>query len=182
MDNLPPAEELLKKIEELEAGHAQLRQQMSRLKISEEQRNDRQRSHSISQQRSFRRRGGGRSAASVLRSTSFRHSSPLQRESRNREDDNSNSDVGGRGEPPVVKFTDRQYLNILQSMGQSVHIYDLNAKVIYWLVVHLITCYFFWSFVYLFHGLNRRKFSIIRCDSFRLTIACDCELAFHKHQ
>ncbi|KAK3002567.1 hypothetical protein RJ639_022062 [Escallonia herrerae] len=133
MENTPPpAEELLKKIQELEAGHAHLKQEMSRLVISDEQKSDRnahQRSHSISPQRTAappRRRGGGGfdgGTAAVLKmgSASFRHSSPLQRESRSGDGDNS----GGRGAgdgvggPSAVKLTDRQYLNILQSMGQN---------------------------------------------------------------
>ncbi|OIS96439.1 hypothetical protein A4A49_36467 [Nicotiana attenuata] len=45
-----PAEELLKKIQELEAGHAQLKQEMSKLTISDDHRSRRQRSHSISPQ------------------------------------------------------------------------------------------------------------------------------------
>jgi hypothetical protein len=31
-----------------------------------------------------------------------------------------------------VKFTDKQYLNILQSVGQSVHIFDHSGRIIYW--------------------------------------------------
>ncbi|XP_075087445.1 uncharacterized protein LOC107766683 isoform X1 [Nicotiana tabacum] len=51
-----------------------------------------------------------------------------QRESSNKgAEDNSN----GRG-AAAVKFTDRHYFNILQSMGQSVHIFDVNCLIIYW--------------------------------------------------
>ncbi|KAK2990233.1 hypothetical protein RJ640_014685 [Escallonia rubra] len=148
MENTPPpAEELLKKIQELEAGHAHLKQEMSRLVISDEQKSDRnahQRSHSISPQRTAappRRRGGGGfdgGTAAVLKmgSASFRHSSPLQRESRSGDGDNSRGRGGGDsvGGPSAVKLTDGQYLNILQSMGQSVHILDLNCHIIYWWV------------------------------------------------
>ncbi|KAF5752130.1 serine/threonine-protein kinase pakF-like isoform X1 [Tripterygium wilfordii] len=134
----PPAEELLKKIEHLEAAHADLQDEMSKLKVSDANRweQQRQRSHSISPQRSGpRRRGGGigieNIAARKKNSASFRHSSPLQRESRGSRDtlNNANSASGG---PSAVNFTDRQYLNILQSMGQSVHIFDLNGRIIYW--------------------------------------------------
>uniref|UniRef100_A0A5B7AWS8 non-specific serine/threonine protein kinase n=1 Tax=Davidia involucrata TaxID=16924 RepID=A0A5B7AWS8_DAVIN len=150
----PPAEELLKKIQELEAGHAHLKEEMSKLKISGDQKSDQlqqhgggghQRSHSVSPQRSAvsRRRGGGGGggfdgAAAVWKkgSASFRHSSPLQRESRSRDTSNAATIDGGGGVggcgPSAVKFTDRQYLNILQSMGQSVHIFDLNGHIIYW--------------------------------------------------
>lgn len=30
------------------------------------------------------------------------------------------------------KFTDKQYLNILQSLAQSVHVLDLNTRIIFW--------------------------------------------------
>lgn len=132
-----PAEELLKKIQELEAGHAQLKQEMSKLMLvgSNEPRleHGHQRSHSVSPQRSRfadpRRKEGGFDGAAGWRkgSASFRHSSPLQRESRSR-DSSSGKASGGAG----VHFTDRQYLNILQSMGQSVHIFDLEGRIIYW--------------------------------------------------
>ncbi|GER33397.1 kinase family protein [Striga asiatica] len=131
----PPAEELLKKIHELELGHAHLKQEMSKLmtsstaEIKAADRQQRQRSHSISPQRAPRRRAnggdGGALAAWRRGSMSFRHSSPLQRESRNSEPPRVGSGGG-------VKFTDKQYLNILQSMGQSVHIFDLNCRIIYW--------------------------------------------------
>lgn len=131
----PPTEELLKKIQELEAGHAHLKQEMSKLILSSntETKSEtvRQRSHSISPRRPrfAARKGGGSgfdSAATWKKgSVSFRHSSPLQRESRSR--DPSSDAVG----PSAVK-SDRQYLNILQSMGQSVHIFDLQGHIIYW--------------------------------------------------
>lgn len=141
----PPAEELIKKIEDLEAGHAHLKQEMSKLKLSGasdargEQGYHRQRSHSISPQRSRfgaprRRAGGGvfdRPASWKKGSSSFKHSSPLQRESRSSDPQNDGEGGVGRG-PSAVNFTDRQYLNILQSMGQSFHILDLNGHIIYW--------------------------------------------------
>lgn len=155
----PPSEELLRKIEELEAGHASLKQEMSKLILSgnteehhhhhhHHHNNNQQRSHSVSPQRSGpqRRRGGasgldggaGGGATGVWKkagSTSFRHSSPLQRESRSREPVNvdvNSGGGGGSGGPSAVNFTDKQYLNILQSMGQAVHIFDLNCRIIYW--------------------------------------------------
>ncbi|KAJ8623407.1 hypothetical protein MRB53_031936 [Persea americana] len=132
-----PAEELLKKIQDLEAGHAQLKQEMSKLMLggSNEPKleHGHQRSHSVSPQRSrFAdpwRRGGGFDGAAGWRkgSASFRHSSPLQRESRSR-DSSAGKAAGGAS----AHFTDRQYLNILQSIGQSVHIFDLEGRIIYW--------------------------------------------------
>ncbi|RAL47427.1 unnamed protein product [Cuscuta campestris] len=144
---IPPAEELLKKIQELEAGHARLKQEMSKLAISSDYRSERQRSHSISPQRPRRlkaagggRRGGGfeggTAAAWRRGSASFRHSSPLQRESSSKEEYTAHEGDGGascgaRG-PAAVKFSDRQHLNILQSMGHAVHIIDPSARIIYW--------------------------------------------------
>lgn len=34
--------------------------------------------------------------------------------------------------PSAWKFTDKQYLNILQSMAQSVHAFDLKMRIIFW--------------------------------------------------
>ncbi|XP_028760145.1 probable serine/threonine-protein kinase DDB_G0282963 isoform X1 [Neltuma alba] len=141
----PQPEELLKKIEDLEVGHAHLKQEMSKLKLSgasdarAEQSHHRQRSHSISPQRSrlgaSRRRAGGGGfdgpASWKKGSTSFKHSSPLQRESRGSDPQSDGEGGVGRG-PSSVNFTDKQYLNILQSMGHSVHILDLNGRIICW--------------------------------------------------
>ncbi|CDY34937.1 BnaA01g32680D [Brassica napus] len=94
----PPAEQLLKKILELEENQEHLKQEMSRLKVSTE---IRQRSHSVSPHRPPRRNIGG--------------------------------DGGpGGGGPSAGKFTDKQYLNILQSMAQAVHAFDLNMRIIFW--------------------------------------------------
>lgn len=128
----PPTEELLKKIQELELGQARLKQEMSHLITSSSAaqivaagHRQRQRSHSISPQRAPRRRVDRDGCAWKKGSTSFRHSSPLQRESRR---------STGDGEPAAVEFTDKQYFNILQSMGQSIHIMDPDNRLIYWLV------------------------------------------------
>ncbi|KAG9457839.1 hypothetical protein H6P81_002347 [Aristolochia fimbriata] len=130
-----PAEELLKKIQELEAGHAVLKQEMSKLMLERGNENRaHQRSHSVSPQRSrlsaARRKTGGFDAGPAAwrrGSLSFRHASPLQRESRSGE-----ARGCGDARPAAGQFTDRQYLNILQSMGQSVHILDLDCRIIYW--------------------------------------------------
>ncbi|KAL2459334.1 PAS domain-containing protein tyrosine kinase family protein [Forsythia ovata] len=91
----------------------------------------RQRSHSVSPQRAPARRSGGGDGSVVAPwkrgLASFQQSSPLQRESNSKKMDHGNDDGG-----PAVKFTDGQYLNILQSMGQSVHIFDLNYRIIDW--------------------------------------------------
>ncbi|XP_061349075.1 serine/threonine-protein kinase STY8-like isoform X2 [Gastrolobium bilobum] len=113
----PGTEELLKKIQQLEEGHANLKREMSKLKVSDCRSNQnhghRQRSHSVSPQRSRLGRTDGASAWKKG-SCSFKQSSPLSRESR--------GDGEGEG----------RYLNILQSMGQSVHILDLSFRIIYW--------------------------------------------------
>ncbi|KAG7013685.1 Serine/threonine-protein kinase EDR1 [Cucurbita argyrosperma subsp. argyrosperma] len=152
----PPVEELLRKIQELEEGQAHLKKEMSKLLLSgtaadsnsdhqiRHHHHHHQRSQSISPQRSrfatARRRGGaaggfdGAAAAWKRGSSSFRYSSPLQRESRTCEPLNAAASVGtgGGSGPAAVNFTNKQYLNILQSMGQSVHIFDLNYRIIYW--------------------------------------------------
>ncbi|KAK4755677.1 hypothetical protein SAY87_009434 [Trapa incisa] len=140
MEN-PPAEELLKKIQELEADQAQLKQEMSRLQLSNSRpyQHARQRSHSTSPERqrlqaSTRRRaaGAGFEMRSAWRqgSSSFSHSSPLQRESRSL--DPPNEVAGASSATTAISFTDKQYLNILQCMGQSVHMMDVSGRIVYW--------------------------------------------------
>ncbi|XP_057809745.1 uncharacterized protein LOC131024241 isoform X2 [Salvia miltiorrhiza] len=120
-------------------GQVRLKQEMSQLmaspaaaKIVAADYHQRQRSQSISPQRSPRSRvddvaDGGAAVAWKKGSASFRHSSPLQRESRHR------GTLGGAaGEPAAVNFTDKQYVNILQSMGQTIHIVGPDHRLIYW--------------------------------------------------
>ncbi|TYH50660.1 hypothetical protein ES332_D10G221600v1 [Gossypium tomentosum] len=146
----PSAEELLKKIQILEAGHADLEQEISILKQSggdSKANSTHQRSHSTSPRRPHFPGNAAKLAAWKKDSASFRHSSPLRRESRNNDTVNGDSGtggdlgVGGRGGaiertgnvgPAAVNFTNSQYLNIFQSMGQSVHIFDLSGRIIYW--------------------------------------------------
>ncbi|CAA0834862.1 PAS domain-containing protein tyrosine kinase family protein [Striga hermonthica] len=128
----PPAEELLKKIEELELGHAHLKKEISNFMSSSVAADNRgkQRSHSTSPKR-WRTGGGDGSFVSALRkSSASRHASPLQRESRDRAE--SSAGGGTCVGASAMTFSDNQYLNILQSMGQSVHIIDLNCRIIYW--------------------------------------------------
>ncbi|KAK4783090.1 hypothetical protein SAY86_007464 [Trapa natans] len=140
MEN-PPVEELLKKIQELEAGQAQLKQEMSRLQLSNPRpyQHARQRSHSTSPVRrrleaSTRRRGAGAGVdtRSALRkgSSFFPHSSPLQRESHSL--DPPDEVAGAISSTAAISFTDKQYLNILQSMGHSVHMIDVSGRIVYW--------------------------------------------------
>ncbi|XP_076960037.1 uncharacterized protein LOC143636284 [Bidens hawaiensis] len=186
-NEIPPTEELVKKIHDLEESHARLKQEMSTLKISDDnQKYDRQRSSSLSPRRPHRRTIGGAGGffeggavgAFKMGSASFRHSSPLRRETRSVDvsyssNNNNNSynininnnrhdgcvmsgaaateehggggateergdggategESGGVCGPSLVKLTETQYLNILQSIGQAVHIFDLNGHIIYW--------------------------------------------------
>ncbi|CAN1195071.1 Serine/threonine-protein kinase EDR1 [Linum perenne] len=154
----PPTEELLRKIQELEAGQVELQQEMTRLRLSSDPKSEdllqqqqqhhhhhhhhhHPRSQSISPQRQGTRRTLETSSTMKKTSPPFRHSSPLQRESRHPANASNRSNVGGGGGdggsgstagPPAIKFTDRQYLNILQSMGQAIHIFDNSGYLIYW--------------------------------------------------
>lgn len=98
MDDTPPAEELLKKLQVLEEGHAYLKQELSEYSYAELE-NQRALSKRRSRFSSKRRVGGG---------------------------------GGASWRPPSLNFSDRQYLNILQSIGQSVYIFDLSCRIIYW--------------------------------------------------
>ncbi|CAG7878232.1 serine/threonine-protein kinase STY8 [Brassica rapa] len=124
----PPAEQLLKKILELEESQEHLKQEMSRLKVSTE---TRQRSHSVSPHRPARRSiGDGAQLWRKSGAASFRNrnASPMRKESRFQ----GSMNLRGGGGASAGKFTDNQYLNILQSMAQTVHAYDLNMRIIFW--------------------------------------------------
>ncbi|XP_042402003.1 RGS domain-containing serine/threonine-protein kinase A-like isoform X1 [Zingiber officinale] len=119
----PSAEVLLKKIRELEASHARLKQDMSRLMPADggARRADCG-SHSVSPRRTNSGGGVEGSAAAWARGSS---SSRLQRESR------GPTDSPG-GSPAGIRLSEGQCLNILQSLAQSVHIFDLEGRIIYW--------------------------------------------------
>jgi hypothetical protein len=133
-------EELLKKIRELEVGQAQLKQEMSKLIPGA---GERRRSQSVSPRRGVpvpppppakgkagapgRRLSGGFEGgqrAWARGSASFPHSSPLQREGRA---------MGAGDASTSARLPERQYSRVLQSLGQSVHILDLDGRIIYWL-------------------------------------------------
>ncbi|RLN28217.1 dual specificity protein kinase shkD isoform X2 [Panicum miliaceum] len=129
------SEELLKKIRELEVGQAQLKQDMSKLIPGV---GERRRSQSVSPRRGVpvpppskgtppgRRLSGGFEGgprAWARGSASFPHSSPLQKEGR----------ATGSGDASTsARLPERQYSRVLQSLGQSVHILDLDGRIIYW--------------------------------------------------
>ncbi|RRT52017.1 hypothetical protein B296_00050746 [Ensete ventricosum] len=130
-----PAEELLKKIQELEAVHARLKHDMSRMMHVDGgggSRSDRGRSISLPVLErptvlAQRRNSGGLEEAAPAwekGSSSSGHSSRLQRE--------IPGTSGSSDGPAGMVLSERQYLNILQSMGQSVHIFNLEGRIIYW--------------------------------------------------
>ena len=106
------ANQLLKKIQKLEEGHAHLKEEISKLMICGE-----------------RKRSGGRTVGGVfvgdkpetlkICSSSYRKFG------------------GDTCLDSALKLTEAQCVNILQSMGQSVHIFDLNGHIVYWSVVIL---------------------------------------------
>ncbi|GMI80200.1 hypothetical protein like AT3G06620 [Hibiscus trionum] len=131
----PSSEELLRKIRVLEAGHAHLKQEISILRQAggDSQPNSaHQRSHSTSPRRPRFPGNAATAAAWKKGSASSRHSSPLQRESRNNGNVNGGGGGGGRALERSGSFGHIQYLNIFQSMGQAVHIFDISGHIVYW--------------------------------------------------
>lgn len=94
----PSAEELLRKILELEERNAHLKQEMSKRLLS----GDRPKPDSNSD-------SPYRSLWSGIRGT----------------DD-------GVSEPLTMKLTEIQYWNVVQSMGQAIHVFDLNFRIFFW--------------------------------------------------
>ncbi|ONM33340.1 PAS domain-containing protein tyrosine kinase family protein [Zea mays] len=130
-------EELLKKIRELEVGQAQLKQEMSKLIPGAV---ERRRSQSVSPRRGApvppptKAKAGppgrllsggfeGGQRAWARGSASFPHSSPLHREGRA---------TGAGNGSTSARLPERQYSRVLQSLGHSVHILDLDGRIIYW--------------------------------------------------
>ncbi|XP_062201959.1 uncharacterized protein LOC133904456 [Phragmites australis] len=116
-------EELLKKIRELEVGQAQLKQEMSKLIPGV---GERRRSQSVSPRRGAPVPPPPPPPAKTMapgRRASFPYASPLQREGR----------ATGAGDAGTSSWLpERQYPRVLQSLGQSVHILDLDGRIIYW--------------------------------------------------
>ncbi|KAI3512380.1 hypothetical protein L1887_19695 [Cichorium endivia] len=127
----PAADVLLKKIRELEEGHAHLQEEISELIISGEYKSsDRQRSNSASPGSLGTVCGVFEAETFTVDSTSYRQILPLRRRSNYkmfRKGGGTVVDGGG-----ALKLTENQYLNILQSMGQALHVFDLSAHIIYW--------------------------------------------------
>ncbi|GAB2265728.1 hypothetical protein Dimus_000766 [Dionaea muscipula] len=142
----PPAEELLRMIQQLEEGHVHLKEEMSKLMMVSGSESDRlsyggrQRSQSVSPQRPLlgqqqRRKGGGGSGggSSPLKMAS-NPASPLRMKGRRGE--TSKAGGGGRGGGGgggcMPAGVDGLHLNILECMGHAVHIFDVNRRIIYW--------------------------------------------------
>ncbi|XP_071685640.1 uncharacterized protein [Rutidosis leptorrhynchoides] len=97
----PTADELLRKILDLEARHAQIKQDISQIKISNNRpKPDHQSSKSASH---YLRRAIGEP-----------------------------SNDGEVMEPLATKLTEMQYLNMVQSLGQAIHIFDLQHRIFFW--------------------------------------------------
>lgn len=134
----PKGEELLRKIQELEVGHAYLMREMSRLKQSGGESihdSTRQGSLRTSLQRPLVL--GDKAAAAAWKKASGSFRLPLQIESGSCGTTNGGGGDAGRtrtgnSRAAAANLTNSQYLNILQSMGQSVYIYDLRGRVFFW--------------------------------------------------
>ncbi|TYI38959.1 hypothetical protein ES332_A02G066000v1 [Gossypium tomentosum] len=130
----PLGEELLRKIQELEVEHAYLMREMSSLKQScGESIHDStcQGSRRTSPQRPLFLGD----AAAAAGSGSVRL--PLRIESGSCGTTNGGGGDAGRtrtgnSRTAAANLTNSQYLNILQSMGQSIYIYDLRGRVFFW--------------------------------------------------
>ncbi|KAJ0234146.1 Protein kinase family protein [Hirschfeldia incana] len=120
MEPLPP-NDLLKKLLELEQSHEHLKQEMSKLKVSTD----------LTQRPQYRPVRETIDQRAPERRKSFPAS--FQKHKRIQDSINLRDGVGGRGtRPSATKFTNKQYFNILESISQSVHVFDLNMQIIFW--------------------------------------------------
>ncbi|GKB41326.1 PAC motif-containing protein [Tanacetum coccineum] len=101
----PSAEDLLRKIQEMEQREAHIKQEISKLKLS-----------------ANRSKHGHQTACShqlnVARPCAFREVNAVTH--------------AGFMEPLAIKLTETQYLNILQSMGRAIHVYHIKFGIIFW--------------------------------------------------
>ncbi|CAN0838838.1 hypothetical protein LINGRAHAP2_LOCUS2363 [Linum grandiflorum] len=147
----PPSEDLLRKIQDLQDRQANLQQEMTNLRLSSDtnpenllhqqqhHHHHHHHHHPRAQSISPQRMRNFEADSEIKRSSPpFRTSSDLQREYHRPHNASDRSDSGGDGGdgnvagPSASKFADSQYLNILQSMGQSVHLFDLSGLITYW--------------------------------------------------
>ncbi|KAI3833228.1 hypothetical protein MKW92_023690 [Papaver armeniacum] len=141
MGRNPSAEQqqLLKKIQEFEAEQLYLKEEIYKLTLS---------SCYIPSKSGFIKRSNCARNDSVagdydegnscnsdnwkMGSASFGFSPPLPSQSRRTRPRAKFSYPNIGSETSVLSFTDKQFLNILQSMGQSIHIFDTTGCIIYW--------------------------------------------------
>ncbi|KAI3968706.1 hypothetical protein MKX01_028856 [Papaver californicum] len=132
-------QQLLEKIQELEAGQLYLKEEIFKLTLS---------SSYIPSKSGFIPRSGCARDDSVagdddegnscnsgnlkMGSASFGFSPPLQSQSSRTRPDAEFSYPSIGFETSAPSFTDKQFLNILQSMGQSIHVFDTTGCLIYW--------------------------------------------------
>ncbi|KAJ9559370.1 hypothetical protein OSB04_013984 [Centaurea solstitialis] len=107
----PSAEELLRNILELEEKHVHLKKEMSKLMVSGN------RSKTDHQTASSHRDGEGDGVFTPGSSSLW----PVVRGSRD-----------GVPEPFAMKLTETQYWNVMQTMGQAIHIFDLTGRIFFW--------------------------------------------------
>ncbi|WZY83410.1 hypothetical protein YC2023_029794 [Brassica napus] len=112
----PPTKELLMKMLELEESHERLKQEMCRLKA-------------VSTELGHSEKRNIGEGALVLRKSC---AESLRKERRIQDTISLRDGIGGETKPSAGKFTHQQYLNIVQSMGQSVHAFDLKMRIIFW--------------------------------------------------
>ena len=101
----PSAEELLRKIQEMEQREAHIKQEISKLELS-----------------ANRSKHGHQTACThqlnVGRPCAFREVNGVTHD--------------GVMEPLAMNLTETQYLNILQSMGQAVHLSNIKYGILFW--------------------------------------------------
>lgn len=104
------------KMLELEESHERLKQEMCRLKA-------------VSTELGHSEKRNIGEGALVLRKIC---AESLRKERRIQDTISLRDGIGGETKPSAGKFTHQQYLNIVQSMGQSVHAFDLKMRIIFW--------------------------------------------------
>ncbi|KAI3935417.1 hypothetical protein MKW98_027557 [Papaver atlanticum] len=129
-------DQLLKRIQELEAEQASIKQKLSKLMLDDDTRPNLG-SPKKSGLAGLRTKGGGSNSGSQDETWCQKcpvfsgHSSVLPRESRSFCDPpNPTSELGSR--QTYLYSTERQYLNILDSLVQTVYVFDVAGRISYW--------------------------------------------------
>ena len=136
-DEAAAAEELLKKLQALEEGQAYLKEELVEFRDYSYSYAEPENQRAHARLSSKRRSVGGRGGASwqPLSLNSYADHEPENQKAHS--EFSSKRRIGdGRGgaswQPSSLNFSDRQYLNILQSIGPSLHILDPHGRIIYW--------------------------------------------------